>query len=299
MQSHPAGERLQRGRFGARRAEERVGRRCAADKSNHLRRPTLVTPGEAGRASAPGTRDLAADIVPQPVQHAVNTVGRTRLASSMMGAFGHWSTAFTVPRHTRRLTDRQANLSRNRAARFDADAERPKIVAAVCRTNGARTSAKLCGRGPAGRSRIGRPAVPGMVVRSGRVDQTGNAHGRDVGPETRSVGIRSSAENLQMFNPVGKLFAVEQMSQREKPTGANTDARETISVRLFRINDPRCLMLMSFPRKTGLRAEGVQPHLGPGQTPNPDAHAKRGPIMNSFLGNRNCYRSCIATSDNE
>jgi hypothetical protein len=29
----------------------------------------FVIPGEAGRASAPGTRDLAADIVPQPIEH--------------------------------------------------------------------------------------------------------------------------------------------------------------------------------------------------------------------------------------
>jgi hypothetical protein len=45
----------------------------------------FVIPGEAGRAAAPGTRDLAADIVPEPVQSFLtqsNTAGRTRLASS-------------------------------------------------------------------------------------------------------------------------------------------------------------------------------------------------------------------------
>lgn len=139
MQRSATAGRL-KGGLDTRRAKELVGRRRAAGRSNHLLHPTLRHPRRGGPGVGPDSRNLAADIIPQ---HS-NTADRTRLASAT-GAVGselvrrspHRTTSLTI-------TGGRANLPRGSRGDHRFLSVRSRISQPPCRSDGARTQAKVC-----------------------------------------------------------------------------------------------------------------------------------------------------------
>jgi hypothetical protein len=134
VQRSAAAERL-RGRLDARRAEERVGRRRAAGRSNHLLHPTLRHPRRGGpgvgarRAESRGRLRSSTSPTRRIVQGWPPVAQVVASESLISNRFRAW---LSPP-----LADRQLTLSRDPQFDRGSGSTRRRIAEAPCRSDGA------------------------------------------------------------------------------------------------------------------------------------------------------------------